>query len=120
MKMEWEQHKRGAVMHLSGELTIDDAESMRRRCRQWIDGADTGLVVECSALERLDSAGLDAMLWLQEELDRCGLPMRIADLCGQPEIAIRLTRLDRRFQVSESVEAAARQIGGARWGGQAA
>ena len=32
MKMEWEQHKRGAVLHLVGELTIDDAESMRRRC----------------------------------------------------------------------------------------
>ena len=120
MKMEWEQHKRGAVLRLSGELTIDDAESMRRRCRQWLDAASTGLIVECEDLERLDSAGLDAMLWLQEELDRCGLPMRLASLKGQPSTAMRLTRLDRRFQQHDSVEAAARQIGGNNWRGQAA
>jgi anti-anti-sigma factor len=120
MKMNWEQHKRGAVLRLSGELTIDDAESMRRRCRQWVETASTGLVVECTALDRLDSAGLDAMLWLQEELDRCGLPMRLTGLCGQPEQAMTLTRLDRRFQFNDSVEAAARQISGACWGGQAA
>ena len=120
MKMDWEQHKRGAVLRLSGEFTIDDSESMRRRCKQWMDESNTGLIVECGDLERMDSAGLDAMLWLQEELDRCGLPMRLASLNGQAAIAMRLTRLDRRFQLHESVEAAARQIGGNNWRGQAA
>lgn len=120
MKMEWEQHKRGAVLHLTGEFTIDDTESMRRRCRQWVDEANTGLIVECGSLDRLDSAGLDALLWLQEELDRRGLAMRIVNLGGQPGIAMSVTRLDRRFQMNETIEVAARQISGARWGGQAA
>ena len=120
MKMEWEQHKRGAVLRLSGEFTIDDAESMRRRCRQWIEDSVTGLIVECAALDRLDSAGLDTLLWLQEELDRRGLAMRIVGLGDQPAMAMSVTRLDRRFQLNDTIEAAARQLGGARWGGQAA
>ncbi len=120
MKMDWEQHKRGAVLRLSGEFTIDDSESMRSRCKQWMDESNTGLIVECSDLERMDSSGLDAMLWLQEELDRRGLTMRLVALSGQPAIAMAVTRLDRRFQLNETVEMAARQMGGARWGGQAA
>ena len=120
MKMEWEQHKRGAVLHLVGELTIDDAESMRRRCRQWLEDATTGLIVDGRSLERLDSAGLDTLWWLQDELDRSGLPFRLAAISGQPLVALRLSRLDRRFQIHDTVEVAAREISGAPWQGQAA
>ena len=120
MKMNWEQHKRGAVLHLEGELTIDDAESLRRRCRQWLEDASTGLIVDGRSLDRLDSAGLDALLWLQDELDRSGLPLRLAVMTGQPLVALQLTRLDRRFQIHDTVESAARQISGTPWQGQAA
>ena len=120
MKMNWEQHKSGAVLQLIGEFTIDDSESMRRRCRQWMEEARTGLVVDCGHLERLDSSGLETLMWLQEELERRGLSMRIASLAGQPETAFSVTRLVRRFQIHETIEDAARQMAGNRWGGQAA
>lgn len=120
MKMNWEQHKSGAVLRLTGEFTIDDSESMRRRCRQWMEEASTGLVIECSELERLDSSGLETLIWLQEELERRGLSMRIASLNGQPKQAFVVTRLERRFQIHDTIENAARQLAGNRWGGQAA
>ena len=120
MKMNWEQHKSGAVLRLTGEFTIDDSESMRRRCRQWMEEARTGLVIECSELERLDSSALETLMWLQEELERRGLSMRIASLQGQPAIAFSVTRLERRFQIHDTIENAARQLAGNRWGGQAA
>ena len=120
MKMNWEQHKRGAVLKLIGEFTIDDSESMRRRCRQWMEDARTGLIIDGNELERLDSSALETLIWLQEELERRGLSMRMAALHGQPSSAISVTRLERRFQVHDTIENAARQMGGTRWGGQAA
>ena len=46
--------------------------------------------------------------------------MRIASLEGQPETAFAVTRLVRRFQIHDTIEDAARQMAGNRWGGQAA
>ena len=99
--MNWEQHKR-AVLQLIVN-TIDDSESMRRRCRQWMEDARTGLVVDCGQLERLDSSGLETLMWLQEELERGSLHAdRIME--GQPETAFMVTRLVRRFQIHDTIE----------------
>ncbi len=109
MKMQWEDHRSGTVLSLEGELLAADVDVVRRRCEDRLEGG-ARLILDLRKLERIDSAGLEALLWLHESVQRLGGQVRIVRGGGQTAAAMHVTRVDRRMAVHETLEAAARSL----------
>lgn len=110
MKLSYEDHDRITVVKVSGELTADQADSFRRACQDRFDSGTRDVVLDLSYLTLIDSAGLELMLWLLDEVsDRRG-HIRLV----KPDEAVRkileITRLDRRFDIHATIESAAKSL----------
>jgi anti-anti-sigma factor len=109
MKMDWEDHRSGTVLRLQGEFVADVVDSFRREIADRL-GAGPRLVFDVRSVERLDSAGLEALLWLSEEITRRGGQLRVIRPSGQPLAALQVTRIERRMAMHATLEAAARSL----------
>ena len=109
MKMHWEEHRSGTVLSIAGELLADDTDVMRRRCDERMQPG-LRLVVDIRELERIDSAGLECVLWLHESVQRVGGQLRVVRAEGQPTAALTVTRIDRKLSLHHSLESAARSF----------
>jgi len=117
MKIDWEEHRSGTVLKLTGGLVAVAVDSLRRACGEHL-GAGPRLVLDLRSLERVDSAGLEGMLWLSEEVTRRGGELRVVRPGGQPQAALHATRIERHLAMHATLEAAARSLsrGGATQG----
>jgi len=106
--MEIQQHDHGdlTVLTVRGILALDTAHTLRATALAKLQDQTTYLVLDCHAIEFIDSSGLEALLWLQ---DRC------AELLGQLRLAccpdhirkvLEVTRLWSRFETHPDVDTA--------------
>ena len=109
MKIEWEDHRSGTVLRVSGELVTDAIDGLRRACNDKL-GAGPRLVFDMRTLERVDSAGLEWLLWIAEEVTRRGGQFRLVRPGGQPLAALHATRIERRMAMHATLESAARSL----------
>jgi anti-sigma B factor antagonist len=110
MKLSYEDHDTITVLTISGELTADQADAFRRTAQDRFEGGVRDVVLNMEYMTLIDSAGLELLLWLVDEVgDRSGR-LRLV----RPDETIRkilsITRLDRRFDVHDSIEAAAKSL----------
>lgn len=110
MKLSYEDHGSTAVLTLSGELTADQADGFRRSCHERFEAGIRDFVLDLEHLTLIDSAGLEAMLWLLEESGEQGGQIRLVRPDDTIEKILEVTRLDRRFDVHDSTESAARSL----------
>jgi anti-sigma B factor antagonist len=98
-----------AVIALSGRMTFGrDAEQFEATVRKLVDGGDRKLVLDATALEYIDSAGIGALVSGLTNVKKAGGDMRLA---GASERIVRLftmTGVDRLLSVYPSVADAAK------------
>ncbi len=110
MKVSYEDHGPITVLTMSGGLTFDEQDAFRRTCEERFTAGIRDVVLDLEHLTHIDSAGLEMLLWLRDEVaGRTGC-MKLV----RPGEAIRtvfnLTRLEGRFEVHETIEAAAKSL----------
>ncbi|MDG2200163.1 MAG: STAS domain-containing protein [Phycisphaerales bacterium] len=110
MKMHFEEHRSAIVLRLEGECTHEDVDGFRRRCQEWLARGGGSYIIDGEAMGRIDSAGLEALLWFAEEIRRASGRLRLARLSELVSKAMIVTRLDRRFEIHDSIEEAARSL----------
>ena len=89
MKLSYEIHDAIAVVTISGELTVDQADTFRRTCLDRFEEGVRDIVLNMEHLTLLDSAGLEGLLWLTDETaDRQG-SIRLVILSHEPTWAVR-------------------------------
>ena len=110
MKLSYEDHDAITVLTVSGELTADSADAFRRTCQDRFDAGIRDIVLDLEHLKLLDSAGLELLLWIVDETaDRSG-QCRLVNPDETVRKIFEVTRLDHRFSVHETVEAAAKSL----------
>jgi len=110
MKLSYEDHDRVSVVTLSGELTCDQADAFRRACQERLDSGIREIVLDLQHLTLIDSAGLELLLWLMDTLAARGGHLRIVRPDDVVRTILKITRLERRFGIHESIEAAAKSL----------
>tara|TARA_B100001121_G_scaffold273459_1_gene260607 strand:- start:14914 stop:15264 length:351 start_codon:yes stop_codon:yes gene_type:complete len=110
MKMHFEEHRSAVVLRIEGEFTHEDVDVFRRRCQEWLERTTGSWILDGAGMERIDSAGLESLLWFADELRRAAGRLRLANLDDLVAKAMIVTRLDRRFEIHESIEQAARSL----------
>ena len=95
----------GAVMvvHTPEELTSDTASVFLDALTAPIEQGRTQLVLEMEHTEGFDSEGLEALLDLQDKLRELHGNIKICGLGDPGRKIFELTRLDRRFDLFDSV-----------------
>jgi anti-anti-sigma factor len=110
MKLSYEDHQTITVLTLGGELTVDHSDAFRRACQERFACGVRDVVVDLAQVATVDSAGLEALLWLKDQVAEISGQLRLV----RPDATIRkvmeITRLSRRFDVYDTVEAAARSL----------
>jgi anti-sigma B factor antagonist len=110
MKLSYEDHKTVSVITISGELTADQSDSFRRAVGERFTAGVRDIVLDIEHMTLIDSAGLENLLWLIDEVSDHNGQVRLV----KPEETVRkvfeLTRLDRRFNIHQSIESAAKSL----------
>lgn len=110
MKLSYEDHNTISVLTISGELTADQSDAFRRACQDRLNSGIRDMVLDMEYLTLIDSAGLELLLWLMDEVaDRNG-QVRLVKPDETVRKILHLTRLDRRFNIHDSIESAAKSL----------
>lgn len=110
MNITSESHLAAVVFAIEGELALDEVDQFKRTIMELLSDAPSDVILDCAGLDIVDSAGLEAFLWLTEELHEQGNKLRFASVQKTIVRAFELTRLDRVFNIHDNVEAAARSF----------
>lgn len=110
MKLSYEDHDTVTVLTVSGELTADSADAFRRTCQERFDAGIRDIVLDLEHLKLIDSAGLELLLWIVDETSNRSGQCRLVNPDETVRKIFEATRLDRRFDVHDTVEAAAKSL----------
>ena len=69
MKVSHEVFNQTAVITVTGELVADDLSAFEQTLQSCLDSGCYDFMIECADLTFADSAGLEKLLWLQDEID---------------------------------------------------
>lgn len=111
MNVSCEDYNNVAVISVDGELSDDSLEVFRATVEQHLQQGRCDFVVNFAKIASIDSAGLEALLWLKEQCRQKQGDLRLAGLDATAMQILTMTRLDRRFDVHQGVEQAVRGFG---------
>jgi anti-anti-sigma factor len=110
MKLSYEDHDAITVLKLSGDLTADQVDAFRRSCQERFEADIRHVVLDMEHTTFIDSAGLEALLWIIDETSSRGGQLRIVNPDPTVTKILEISRLDRRFNVHETIESAAKSL----------
>jgi anti-sigma B factor antagonist len=110
MKLSYEDHGSVTVLTISGEFTSDQAEMFRRSCLDRFEAGIKDVVLNLEHMTLIDSAGLELLLWLSEEVAEHNGQLRLVNPDETVRLILEITRLERRFDVHECIESAAKSL----------
>jgi anti-anti-sigma factor len=110
MKLSYEDHGAITVLTISGDLTADQVEPFRRSCLDRFTAGVRDIVLDLEFLTFVDSAGLEALLWIIDEASQRSGQLRLVKPDPTVSKILEISRLDRRFNIHESIESAAKSL----------
>lgn len=99
------------VLILKGNLDALTAPELRPTIDDLVSNRKTKVIFDLKDLKLIDSSGVGAIVSLFKRVRMLGGDVKIACLANQPKEIFRLLRLDRAFDLFETVEEAERKFG---------
>ncbi|MCC6751572.1 MAG: STAS domain-containing protein [Deltaproteobacteria bacterium] len=99
------------ILALSGRLDALSAPDFRPTIDELVQSRTMRVVFDLTGLQQIDSSGVGAIVSLFKRLRMLGGEVKIACLNGQPREIFRLLRLDRAFDLFDTVDAAKARFG---------
>ena len=110
--LDYTQQDRGeiVVLKLRGNLDALTAPDLRPTIDELVSARRTQVVFDLGELTLIDSSGVGAIVSLFKRVRLLGGDVKIACLSDQPKEIFRLLRLDRAFELFETVDEAAQRF----------
>jgi anti-anti-sigma factor len=105
--LRFEERGRVVLASLDGEVDMSNAEALRKALESNMPNDALGLVLDCTAVRYLDSAGIHLLFKLREQLRNRGQELRLV-VPGNAPIAdvLALADIPAAVGVADTVEAA--------------
>jgi anti-anti-sigma factor len=111
MKWSTEDYDQMSVFTLKGEFTAEHTDEFRKVAADKMQQRHTrDFVLELKEMEFIDSKGLEALLWLQEQAAENLGQVRLAALTDNVAKIMEITRLAARFDTHRDVDAAIKSL----------
>lgn len=106
------EQRHGAVVVLKpeGPFVQEQAEVLSSAAMQRVRPTLGRLVLDMSAAPYIDSIGLETLLDLSEEMDKCGQTLRLASVSPTVREVLDLTGLINRFEYHDDANRAVRSF----------
>ena len=106
--LEYEKQDRGdiTVFSLKGNLDALTAPSLKKEIESLMAARKIYVVFDLAGLELIDSSGVGAIVSLFKRVRTLHGDVKIARLTGQPQEIFKLLRLDRAFEIFETIDQA--------------
>jgi len=105
-----QRHGAVTVIKPDGPLIQEQAGTLGESIKDRLRGMLGRLVIDMSASAYIDSAGLETLLDLAEEVDKCGQTLRLAAVSATIREVFDLTGLTNRFEYHEDTNLAVRSF----------
>jgi anti-sigma B factor antagonist len=110
MKLTYEDYDRLTVMTVRGDLTAEQTDEFRKAAIDRFAADVRDFVLDVAGMEFVDSKGLEALLWLQDQCaDRLG-QIRFAVVTETVGKIFEITRLAPRFDCHADVDMAIKSL----------
>jgi anti-anti-sigma factor len=110
MKLSYEDHDTITVLKISGDLTADQVDAFRRSCQDRFEAGIQHVVLNMEHMAFIDSAGLEALLWILEAAAEHGGQLRLVRPDPIVDKILEISRLDKRFNIHDTIESAAKSL----------
>jgi anti-anti-sigma factor len=110
MNIKCEDYDHVSVVGITGELTADSCDILRRHVEERFARRIVFYVLDLEYTTFIDSGGLETLLWIQEQ---CEEQLGHVRLCKPDETCrkiLQITRLDGRFDVFADVAEAVKTM----------
>ena len=106
--LEYEKQERGeiTVFSLKGNLDALTAPSLKKEIEALMAARKIYVVFDLAGLELIDSSGVGAIVSLFKRVRTLQGDVKIARLTAQPAEIFKLLRLDRAFEIFETIDQA--------------
>ena len=98
------------IITVSEELIGKAVNEFKDQVTTVLEAGHHNIILDCKALKLLDSQGLEALLWLIEEVQTAGGMVKIASLEKIPRKVFEITQFHRIFDIYDDVIAALKSI----------
>lgn len=106
MRIHCKKHEGTIEVGLKGELDADNVSDLMRFFQEGEGRGETRIVLDLSDLEYIDSSGLGSFVRLMKESRASGGDVRLVNPTNEVRKVLELTRLNRVFDVRETVNEA--------------
>lgn len=98
------EYEHVAVVTVKGELTNETVEQFAQESERCIEKGKFNILVDCSDVSHIDSAGLETLLDLQDKCEEELGAVKLSGLVPVCQKILELTRLARRFEAFDDLE----------------
>ncbi len=110
MKVSFEDYDQLTVMTLKGEMLADDVDRFRKDAIERMNNGVRDFVIDMTNLNFVDSAGLETLLWLQDQSAEQLGQVRLSGLNDNLKQVMTMTRLAPRFDCHEDIDSAVKSL----------
>lgn len=111
MRLACDNYDQISVVSLKGELTAEEVQRFRQAALDRMErDRIRDFVLDCADLEFVDSQGLEALLWLQEQCAQRLGQVRLAACRDNVLTILQITRLISRFDLHPDAPAALKSL----------
>ncbi len=103
MEMTTKKTDAALIVSIKGRIDGEYPMQVRRHLSEWLDEYPF-IILDCQELEYIDSSGLGALLFVLRKALEKGGDIRIAAPVPAVMMVLELTRTEKIFQVSDTVE----------------
>lgn len=98
------------VMEVPANISLTEGKAFLQELRPMLEMDRPRVVLDCSQLQSVDSAGVEILLQCIEEAMKRDGDVKLAALSRAPVAMLELMRVDRLFEIYETAEEAARSF----------
>lgn len=110
MKIECEDHERITILTITGDITSESADILKRNVSERLSDTARDFVLQIEHVNFIDSAGLETLLWLQDETaERMG-QIRLVNPTEDVKTILNLTGLSHHFEAYDQITSAIKSL----------
>jgi anti-sigma B factor antagonist len=104
-ELQFSDHGRRAVARLTGDIDLSNAEEIRRAIGRAIPNHALVLTLDLNQVDFLDSAGIQLIYHLREDLRRRGQTLQLAMASSSPSHdALKLAGMEHHVEIVETLD----------------
>ena len=110
MEIKIERYGHAAILNCKGDLTEDTLDVFSNEVKRQLEDNVSDFIVNLAEVHFLDSAGLERLLDLQDEVIEKSGQVRLTSLSEHVAKIFEITRLDGSFEIANDMTEAVRGV----------